>query len=548
MKIAILLAAATALYAQAPPATAPNTASVSGVVFDAVTGQPITEGEVFVTNSSPQIRSKTDENGRYTLAGVPPGQRRLAAYSAHQGQMGFGPWEYKFVEVIAGQDLTGIDFKLRPFAQISGKVVDDNKEPVADALVCLVAREYRGGALRHVLAGQSRTDDQGRYTLGRIMPDRGYLVMARGSNSFVRGPISDAPADPRLRKRAVAPVFYPDSPNVEGGQAITLRSGEQRDGVDLRLRRTPSYCLEGVLEGNNGPAALSFAIGDQQASNGRSGDGGFYSAQPGATTAADGKFRVCQLYPGQYTFTARRFAPMGTGPSAPAFFGAATVVIADKDVTNLHLQALPPLSVPGEVVLEGDQPATPAEAKLRVVVQSITEAGSVPWAASSIPGQFSLDGLVMDDYDLDVLNLPPGYYVKDITYGTASVFNRPFRPGSAQNNSVRLIVGRDGGNLSVAVSDKNGSPIAGAHVIVLPQTAATDPDFAALTVTGHTSQNGVWNSAALRPGKRFVLASATDNDNTPESISRLQSLRAKAKEVEIAPGQTVRIALEMPTN
>jgi len=324
-----------------------------------------------------------------------------------------------------------------------------------------------------------------------------------------------------------------------------LRPGEQREGVDLRLKRAPSYCLEGVLEGNSGPAVLSFTIQDQQATNGQSGDGGFFAAQPSNMTAADGKVRICQLYPGQYKLTVRA---RSTGVAPPAFFGASTVAVADKDVTNFRVQGLPPIDVPGEVVLEGDGPAAPADAKLRVYLTSVTEAGAMPFAQPTLPGQFSLDGVLMDDYELTATNMPAGYYVKDITYGTQSVLNRPLRPGSALSNSLRVVVGRDGGNLSAAVTDKDGKPVPDAYVVVLPDSAATDADFAAQTITGHTDQNGAWTSATLRPGKRLVVVSATPNDNTPETIARLQAIRPKAKEVEIAPGQTMQVKLEMPDN
>src|SRR5229473_2532812 len=99
--------------------------------------------------------------------------------------------------------------------------------------------------------------------------------------------ISDVPADAELRKRVPAPTHYPDSTSLDGGQPVTLRAGERREGMDIRMARSASYCVEGVLEANGGPAALFFQIHMQQPTNGRSGGGGFYTMTPSGTSGAD---------------------------------------------------------------------------------------------------------------------------------------------------------------------------------------------------------------------------------------------------------------------
>ena len=79
----------------------------------------------------------------------------------------------------------------------------------------LIAREYSLGALRHVFAGMANTDDQGQYTLQNVKPGRAFLVMAQ-KRTFRIDAISDAPADPKLRKPAYATTFYPGTPTVKG--------------------------------------------------------------------------------------------------------------------------------------------------------------------------------------------------------------------------------------------------------------------------------------------------------------------------------------------
>jgi hypothetical protein len=94
--------------------------------------------------------------------------------------------------------------------------------------------------------------------------------------------------------------------------------------MDMRMLRSPSWCIEGVLEGGAGPAALFFWIGEREPTNGESGDSGLYMAPPGGRSGPDGKIRICDLHPGDYQLTAFN--------DTQSSFGSATVSITDGDV------------------------------------------------------------------------------------------------------------------------------------------------------------------------------------------------------------------------
>jgi sarcosine oxidase gamma subunit len=534
MRFAWVLLLAFSALAQTPP-VAPPTTTISGTVRDASTGAPITEASVTLTGSSSQLRAMVDSEGRYTLSGVQPGYYSISA------SVGFGPYHYqdKTVTVSAGQSRIPVDFKLQAQGQISGKVLDENKEPVPGVQVVLVAREYRSGALRYVFASPGRTNDQGEYTVTRVAPGRAYLLLAQKYESKLDA-VSNAPAKAELRKRATASTYYPDSATREGAEAITLRPGELREGVDFRLRRTPSYCLEGVLEGPGGPAALGFTVEDQTAGSGASGNGALYRSSPGGKTGPDGKIRLCDLYPGEFKITV----------SSDTSFGTVTVAITDRDVANLHIPATPRVAVPGEVLLDGPAPEKPTDARLTFSLRPTTRPPSrdevLSVSAVSIPGEFAFPSLSIDDYDLlMVRGVPSGWYIKDITYGGRSILNRLFHPGSAIGNAaLRVTVARDGGFVRATVADKDGKPVPDCYVILMPEHWASEADLAARIVSGWAGKDGVYASPTLAPGKYLALVSETGNDNTPESIARFASLRLKAKEVDVAPGRTVEVRLE----
>lgn len=540
----VTVTALTMAIAQDAPPTKPATGSISGIVKDEGTGTPMPEVQISV--NSAKVEATTDSQGRYTLRDLAPGTYRLAAYGHHNGSPGFGPSAVKHVTLAAGQDLSSIDFELRALGQISGRVLDENKEPIPGIRVFLVTREYRLGALRYVFAGSGETDDRGEYHLQRAEPGRAYLIMAEKRVRKLEA-VSDVPADAKLRKRVPSPTYYPDSTSLDGGQPVTLRPGEHREGMDIRMTRSASYCMEGMLEANGSPAALFFEIHQQEPTSGRSGDGGYYTMGPSGTSGPDGKIRICDLHPGDYQLTAAQFSK---APASVPFFGTSAFSVTDRDVRGVRVGARPRLAVPGEVVWYGTPPEQPVRAKISFWVHPLTRA---PWQdearglddEASIPGDFSFPNLLLDDYELNVYGIPHNLYLKDITYGGLSILHEPLGVGRAMGNAtLRVVVAPDGGYVSARVADKDGNPVPDSYVIIVPSSANSESALAANLISGQTDQNGVYSSDMLAPGKYLVLASSAPVDSTPESIGKLLRSRSHAQEVDIAANGAAQITLQ----
>src|SRR5258708_6254707 len=193
----VLILAGVAMAQTPPPPATSSTASVSGVIRDAGTGVPLPD----VVVSYRSIQVTTDAQGRYMLRSLPSEQVRITAM-APSGARGFGARVTKLVSLRAGQELTGVDLLIRGHAEISGKIFDQNKEPVAGVSVRLIAREYSLGALRYVFAGVTQTDDQGENAMKKVEPGRAYLLQVQKPR-YNLDPISASPANPQLRRPAV---------------------------------------------------------------------------------------------------------------------------------------------------------------------------------------------------------------------------------------------------------------------------------------------------------------------------------------------------------
>ncbi len=448
------------------------------------------------------------------------------------------------MQLLSGRNLTSIDISIPLFGTISGTVTDENQEPVPDIAVMLIAREYSSGIVRNVYAGLVNTDDQGHYQIKRVAAGRHYLIKAEKRTMRIPA-VSDAPADPELRKRVAAPVYYPDSPSLEGAQPIALDSRENREHVDFRLPRVPSHCIAGVLKGENGPAAMTFGISFQIPVSGEHGGMGMFVSDSSGNTGADGKFRICGLSSGDYWLTA--WQRSDNPAQSPTFYGKVPVTIGKDDLENVHVDGAPQLAIPGEVVWAGKPPDQPITEKLAISVRPYGRApfmGETSNTDVSLPGEFRFPRLMAGDYRVDLFRAPSGVYVKDLTYGGVSILNAPLKAGSTIGDvSLRIFVANDGGTVSTKVADKDGNPVPDANVVVVPFAAPNEGALAESMIQGQTDQTGAWQSRMVAPGKYYVLATTTRLDKSPETIQKLWQARTTASEVEVAPNGTASVAV-----
>jgi hypothetical protein len=349
-----------------------------------------------------------------------------------------------------------------------------------------------------------------------------------------------------LRKRVPMRTWYPNVPMREGAIAVTIRPEERREGIDIEVKKSPSYCIDGTMSSAAGAGSLRFAIEALQPSSGSSPSGGMYMAPAGGATSADGQFRICDLYPGTYRLTGTEQSP-AANRQQPSSFVVANISITDRDLTGLRIAAMPGMPLDGEVVWDGDPPQTPPDAKVGLFLEPLfrTSLGEKVDARAAIPDAFSFPALLVDDYHVRATLNSPGLYVKDVQYGGRSVRYEPLHFGSAVGNTgMRVVVGSDGGTIAAHVADKDGNPVSDIRVLVIPASMPSEAFLYDMLRGSSTDQLGQYKSVTLAPGKYLVTASNDVIDATPESVNRIWRSRNRFKEVELAPNGTVQVTLE----
>lgn len=195
---------------------------------------------------------------------------------------------------------------------------------------------------------RATTNDRGEWIVHNVPAGRALFVMFEPLKVYPN-PVSAAPADPKLRKPAYRPTYYPNTDARDQATMVTLRSGEKRERVDIQILRSPSYCIDATLFEAGQPASLDFKVTDLQTA-------GPNSATAGGKSGPDGKIRVCDLYPGEFRITAPR-------QGAREVFGAASAAIDREDVHNVRVFATGPGSIQGDVEWDGPLPANAGAAR-----------------------------------------------------------------------------------------------------------------------------------------------------------------------------------------
>lgn len=496
--------------------------------------------QVVVEEGPTGITVQVDAQGRYTLKDLKPGNYVITGFDG----TGAEPIP-RTITLAAGEHLESIDLRLLAVAKIRGKVVDQDNEPLAGIDVCLVPREYAGGKLRHVFAKFAQTDDQGRYEMDVALLDRSFLLYAWEIHRK-RPAISDVAADPKRRRPVAVPTFYPNADRIEGAGVLTVKSGEVREGVDIRMLKGASYCMDGKIA-LSPLAEGTVEISSSQVTNGNISDRGGYMTPDTAAVAQDGRFRVCGFGPGEYSVRAVHLPKQRVLEGLAE--GTSTVIIKDSDVHDVAPVLYPPTAIQGSVVWAGAAPKSSEEARLYVRMEMLSRGryGQEELEArADVPGAFVIPAIVPSLSVVRLNNVPKTTYVKDITYGGASVRSRSFQPGTGVGNAeLKVILDHDGGTVQLKVADKENHPVAGCNVMVFPQSFASEAEFAEQVITAATDQYGNYQSAMLAPGKYFVVASHRQFYPNPDDVTWLLQQRNHAYELTVEPGSQQQIALTL---
>ncbi len=504
--------AATALIAQS------NLGSVEGKVVNSLTGAPVKKAVVNLRNANGQgaYGTTTDQFGKFHIDNVQPDK-----YSAIADAEGFANSRtlrtVKLFTVSASQQLTGVEIAVAPLSVISGKVVDENQEPLDGVNITVMRYTYNSGTKMLQVFSSSQTDDRGQYRIFDLQPGR-YLLAATAQNRQVR----QAMAQGNDRVHSMIPeegygtVIYPGVTEVSQATAHDLKPGEEWTGADFKLRRLPLFHVRGRLTSQPLPGGGRANVQIEKCDSSPALGGGFFPVM----SRQDGAFDIAAVA-GAYCLIVREPGRGGIALKQP-------VTIKDADVTDVTLTPPTSFSVKGSIVIDG----TPPVNMPRLGINLRTEDNNQQQTSQiSSDLTFQIDNIFPGKHIL-VPPTSPLLYAKSMAYGgedvTGGVISNA-QPGVA----LTIVLGTDPGEIDGTVQSgplEAGFPVS---VVAIPDDAhAARSDM--MKFTSSTAE-GTFVMKGLAPGDYRVFVLATPDFEDTRNRGLLKLLEGQSALVTVHP-------------
>jgi uncharacterized protein (DUF2141 family) len=325
---------------QAPLPATPGNATIRGHVLRA-DGLPLARAEVRVAsvdNLVPSRTTITDENGSYEFARLPAGRYLLFASKTGFVSREFGRTDglgtvAEPMVLAARETRERVDVALPRHGAISGRVVDENGDPIEGLNVSVRAVQSSGRGTRLTTVegvAARRTNELGRFRLYGLQPGD-YVVSAdvgpTGSDDLPGYPVT----------------YFPGTINPMEAQRIHVGAAEDVVNIEFALSPIRTARITGRTFTVTGePAQASVQMRPSWRSTGAIADA------VGARVESDGSFEFTNVPPGEYVVQAFKGVEMG--------WQLATVNASE--VTDVAMTMLPGSTIAGRVIFEnGEAPS-----------------------------------------------------------------------------------------------------------------------------------------------------------------------------------------------
>lgn len=245
--------------------------TIAGTAVNAVTGQPQPGAHLVLrelAGNRVTHETESDSAGRWSFSNIVPGHYRLRAlaegflnaeYSNTTSDSGHG-----VVLLIRGQDVSNVLIRLSPLSVVTGRIVDEQGNPLPGLDVQAI-RIGTGGEENSRPTANAVTNDLGEYRLYGLTSGT-YYVSAIPDENLSDGSEQITDQDDN---EVYIRTFHPQSADMAGAIAVTVKPGQQVGGIDISLQRIRERLVQTVTLSSNSSSGPPPASNDHEKSDDR---------------------------------------------------------------------------------------------------------------------------------------------------------------------------------------------------------------------------------------------------------------------------------------
>jgi hypothetical protein len=504
-QIALLTALLVPL--QAPP----RGARITGRVIDA-TGAALPNARVVAESRSSRIAIvrdvTTDAVGSFVLDNIPPGSYLVRAERA--GYVNDAPAGYArpvplSINIDSGRTYP-IMLRLVRTGSITGRIYDIDRRPVPRSEVLLLSARY-GGFGQRILTRviiQSpdgypaiQTDEQGEYRVTGLPPGQYYVRAAYPSPATTNGRTAT------VRTSSAVATYYPGVSDPDQAVPIEVTPGLEVNAIDFTLTPLSPIKISGrivnsMAQTTRGTYELYLVPRNARVRE-------FLQQTPNYADR-DGEFELRNVRPGTYEF----YVAFRTGerPDQFRYFtGRSLLEVNDRDINAVTVSIEPGVDITGRIALDPAAQAVNPDLSRVLVLMAPLEGMPGILSPTAITGR---SPIVQKDGTLTIRNAPRGrfmlvtsvnagnLYVASAWLGTQEILGRPFEIDNDTTGPLVIEVSGNGGRIQGKVTMKDGSPVVGGQVVLVPPINFRDDQTAYKSAT--TEEQGRFAISGIRPG------------------------------------------------
>ena len=241
---------------------------------------------------------------------------------------------------------------------------------------------------------------------------------------------------------------------------VDAAPGAVVEGISLQLAKSFAVRVRGSVANLPGTTNSTVMVNMT-----RTGDVASYAISSMGAAANQGQFEFRGVTAGRYTLSAQ------STEGQKKLQGRQTVDVGAVNVENVTITLSTGFDQPGKVRVDGQ---TQVGAQMLSVMLQPAESGvgglSSASARADAEGNFVLTGVWPGRYLLRV-SAPSNFYVKSQRLGNEDVLETPLDLTGGAGGALSIVLGIGTGEVSGTVTSEDGTPVANATVVLIPESA-----------------------------------------------------------------------------